>query len=104
VLRLPTPPDLSSFPTRRSADLRRRSPEMHSLGRRSTTMQGPVSSGGSYLSRLLPRPFRLLALALGLASPASAQAPGTWAPMADRSEEHTAELQSPDQVVFRLLP
>src|SRR5438309_1492344 len=56
-------------------------------------MQGPVSSGRSYLSRLLPRPAWLLALTLGLASPASAQAPGTWAPMADLNQpraEHTA--------------
>src|SRR5438309_6829822 len=66
---------------------------MNSLGRRSPTMQGPVSSGRSYLSRLLPRPAWLLALTLGLASPASAQAPGTWAPIADLNQpraEHTA--------------
>src|SRR5205809_281250 len=68
---------------------------MNSLGRRSPTMQRPVSSGRSYLSRLLPRPAWLLALTLGLASPASAQAPGTWAPMADLNQpraEHTATL------------
>src|SRR2546422_1877796 len=68
---------------------------MNSLGRRSPTMQGPVSSRRSYLSRLLPRPAWLLALTLGLASPASAQAPGTWAPMADLNQpraEHTATL------------
>src|SRR5881398_2455200 len=68
---------------------------MNSLGRRSPTMQGSVSSGRSYLSRLLPRPAWLLALTLGLASPASAQAPGTWAPMADLNQpraEHTATL------------
>src|SRR5437899_5349252 len=68
---------------------------MNSLGRRSPTMQGPVSSGRSYLSRLLPRPAWLLALTLGLASPASAQAPGTWAPIADLNQpraEHTATL------------
>src|SRR3989441_88645 len=68
---------------------------MNSLGRRSPTMQGPVSSGRSYLSRPLPRRAWLLALTLGLASPASAQAPGTWAPMADLNQpraEHTATL------------
>src|SRR5438094_2483078 len=68
---------------------------MNSLGRRSPTMQRPVSSGRSYLSRLLPRPAWLLALTLGLASPASAQAPGTWAPTADLNQpraEHTATL------------
>src|SRR5437899_1283553 len=68
---------------------------MNSLGRRSPTMQGPVSSGRSYLSRLLPRPAWLLALTLGLASPASAQAPGTLAPIADLNQpraEHTATL------------
>src|SRR5216117_358584 len=43
----------------------------------------------------LPRPWLLLALALSIASPASAQAPGTWAPMADLNQpraEHTATL------------
>src|SRR5258705_7980378 len=58
-------------------------------------MQGPMSSGPSYLSRLLPRPWWLLALTLGIASPASAQAPGTWAPIADLNQpraEHTATL------------
>src|SRR2546422_6983481 len=47
------------------------------------------------LSRLLPRPWWLLALALGLASPASAQAPGTWAPIAGLNQAragHTATL------------
>src|SRR2546430_12174486 len=68
---------------------------MNSLGRRSPTMQGPMSSGRSYLSRLLPRPAWLLALTLGLASPAWAQAPGTSAPMANLNQpraEHTATL------------
>src|SRR5213594_1969847 len=43
----------------------------------------------------LPRPWWLLALTLGIASPASAQAPGTWAPPADLNQaraEHTATL------------
>src|SRR5438093_1477875 len=43
----------------------------------------------------LPRPWLLLALALSVASPASAQAPGTWAPIADLNQpraEHTATL------------
>src|SRR5256884_5770800 len=68
---------------------------MNSLGRRSPTMQGPVSSGRSYLSRLLPRPAWLMTLTLGIASPASAQAPGTWAPIADLNQpraEHTETL------------
>src|SRR5216110_534290 len=42
-----------------------------------------------------PRPWLLLALALSVASPASAQAPGTWAPIADLNQpraEHTATL------------
>src|SRR5437667_4347297 len=68
---------------------------MNSLGRRSPTMQGPVSSGRSYLSRLLLRPAWLLALTLGIVSPASAQAPGTWASIADLNQpraEHTATL------------
>src|SRR5438876_433212 len=76
---------------------------MNSLGRRSPTMQRPVSSGRSYLSRLLPRPAWLLALTLGLASPASAQAPGTWAPMADLNQpraEHTATLLASGTVLI----
>src|SRR5213596_1351146 len=76
---------------------------MNSLGRRSSTMQGSVSSGRSYLSRLLPRPAWLLALTLGLASPASAQAPGTWAPMADLNQpraEHTATLLASGTVLI----
>src|SRR3989441_1276949 len=76
---------------------------MTSLGRRSPTMQGPVSSGRSYLSRLLPRPAWLLALTLGLASPASAQAPGTWAPIADLNQpraEHTATLLASGTVLI----
>src|SRR2546427_1118441 len=43
----------------------------------------------------LPRPWWLLALTLGIASPASAQAPGTWASIADLNQpraEHTATL------------
>src|SRR5437867_2189149 len=76
---------------------------MNWLGRRSPTMQGSVSSGRSYLSRLLPRPAWLLALTLGLASPASAQAPGTWAPMADLNQpraEHTATLLASGTVLI----
>src|SRR5437667_3217743 len=76
---------------------------MNSLGRRSPTMQRPVSSGRSYLSRLLPRPAWLLALTLGLASPASAQAPGTWAPTADLNQpraEHTATLLASGTVLI----
>src|SRR3989475_5916724 len=34
----------------------------------------------------LPRPWWLLALTLGIVSPASAQAPGTWAPIADLNQ------------------
>src|SRR6058998_344657 len=58
-------------------------------------MRWPMSSARSYLSRVLPRSWWLLALALGLASPASAQAPGTWAPTTDLNQaraEHTATL------------
>src|SRR2546426_942401 len=76
---------------------------MNSLGRRSPTMQGPVSSGRSYLSRLLPRPAWLLALTLGLASPASAQAPRSRAPIADLNQpraEHTATLLASGTVLI----
>src|SRR6059036_3211741 len=41
------------------------------------------------------RAWWLLALTLGIVSPASAQAPGTWAPIADLNQpraEHTATL------------
>src|SRR3989454_1468871 len=54
-----------------------------------------MPSPRSLLSGFLPRTWCLLALALGIASPASAQAPGTWAPMADLNQpraEHTATL------------
>src|SRR5947199_9325088 len=54
-----------------------------------------MPSPRSLLSGFLLRPWCLLALALGIASPASAQAPGTWAPMADLNQpraEHTATL------------
>src|SRR2546427_12928772 len=65
------------------------------IGRRSTTMQTLVGSARSFLSSLLPPPWWLLALALGTATPVWAQAPGTWAPMADLNQpraEHTATL------------
>src|SRR5881296_4251690 len=51
----------------------------------------------------LPRPWWLLALALGIASPASAQALGTWAPMADLNQpraEHTATLLASGTVLI----
>src|SRR5882724_8051902 len=54
-----------------------------------------MPSPRSLLSGFLLRPWCLLALALGIASPASAQAPGTWAPIADMNQpraEHTATL------------
>src|SRR5438445_5848069 len=54
-----------------------------------------MPSPRSLLSGFLPRTWCLLALALGIASPASAQAPGTWAPMADLNQpraDHTATL------------
>src|SRR5213596_2536902 len=66
-------------------------------------MRWPMSSARSYLSRVLPRSWWLLALALGLASPASAQAPGTWAPMADLNQaraEHTATLLASGTVLI----
>src|SRR5216110_2535679 len=51
----------------------------------------------------LPRPWLLLALALSVASPASAQAPGTWAPIADLNQpraEHTATLLADGTVLI----
>src|SRR5438094_5735970 len=51
----------------------------------------------------LPRPWLLLALALSVASPASAQAPGTWAPIADLNQpraEHTATLLASGTVLI----
>src|SRR2546422_5667478 len=58
-------------------------------------MQPLVGSARSFLSSLLRPPWWLLALALGTATPVWAQAPGTWAPMADLNQpraEHTATL------------
>ena len=54
-----------------------------------------MGSARSPLPCLLPPPWWLLALALGTATPVWAQAPGTWAPMADLNQpraEHTATL------------
>src|SRR5207245_2735010 len=54
-----------------------------------------MPSPRSLLSGFLLRTWCLLALALGIASPASAQAPGTWAPIADLNQpraQHTATL------------
>src|SRR5881296_3134717 len=51
----------------------------------------------------LPRPWWLLALTLGIVSPASAQAPGTWAPIADLNQpraEHTATLLASGTVLI----
>src|SRR5256886_17269033 len=58
-------------------------------------MQTLVDSARSFPSSLLRPPGWLLALALGTATPVWAQAPGTWAPMADLNQpraEHTATL------------
>src|SRR5437016_7862317 len=58
-------------------------------------MQTLVGSARSFLSSLLRPPWWLLALALGTATPVWAQAPGTWASMADLNQpraEHTATL------------
>src|SRR3989441_5575719 len=54
-----------------------------------------VGSARSFLSSLLTPPWWLLALALGTATPVCAQAPGTWARIADLNKaraEHTATL------------
>src|SRR3989454_10122484 len=62
-----------------------------------------MPSPRSLLSGFLPRTWCLLALALGIASPASAQAPGTWAPMADLNQpraEHTATLLTNGSVLI----
>src|SRR3989442_9216750 len=51
----------------------------------------------------LPRPWWLRALPLDIASPASAQAPGTWAPTADLNQpraEHTATLLANGRVLI----
>src|SRR5438132_7207783 len=58
-------------------------------------MQTLVGSARSFLSSLLAPPWWLLALALGTTTPVWAQAPGTWASMADLNQpraEHTATL------------
>src|SRR5690606_40541863 len=68
--------DLPSFPTRRSSDLR--NPSRSSSRRRAPRERAP------------PAPRR-------------ARAPGGDAPSLRRSEEHTSELQSRENLVCRLL-
>src|SRR5207244_12719099 len=96
-------PDLHSFPTRRSSDLRRRGygwrakPRSRATG---SSRKGTLPAFGSPIEGLGARneeTLVLLLLAGGQRFPSSIAAPHV------RSEEHTSELQSPDHLVCRLL-
>src|SRR5205807_9973414 len=88
------PRDLHSFPTRRSSDLRKTRPR----GRRLSDLPGQYNSPGL---RLDSAP---LAASLAAHRPGSCLR-GQTLPLqaAWRSEEHTSELQSPCNLVCRLL-
>src|SRR5439155_14799922 len=77
------PPDLHSFPTRRSSDLTRRDP-LQSSGRFHRGQSRPTRRESRSLRTVGPAPLRFRG----------------WA---RRSEEHTSELQSRGHLVCRLL-
>src|SRR5207248_11804780 len=94
------PLDSHSFPTRRSSDLPFRRPSPPRLrwrARRRGARSAPVPGGAPDVG---PAPR---ALCPGLKPPARAPAPGKILPRTGRSEEHTSELQSPYDLVCRLL-
>src|SRR5205807_9753794 len=81
---------LHSFPTRRSSDLRRGPAQLHALG-----IARPQPSG--------PRPLGLLRPPQGRPR-VPRHPPPAGRPVPElRSEEHTSELQSPCNLVCRLL-
>src|SRR5207248_9431493 len=94
------PPDLHSFPTRRSSDLSTTNGVITAVASTITFL-----TTSSISSSLLPKwyeitpvltPARAAIFAIdALAYPSS--------PIDDRSEEHTSELQSPYDLVCRLL-
>src|SRR5207244_6313569 len=93
-----TPPDLHSFPTRRSSDLDVVEPQLEELQK--------ILSGHALLAL---GPLEVLA-ELALQHPVDtlgllllAELDPVRRGLAPRSEEHTSELQSPDHLVCRLL-
>src|SRR5205807_4080171 len=91
--------NLHSFPTRRSSDLR---PQKQPIGWPTAVRVVNCTSLPSPPARiwLLPWPsaFTVLLIVLPLRPRSRSAAPILW-----RSEEHTSELQSPCNIVCRLL-
>src|SRR5207248_10218717 len=91
--------DLHSFPTRRSSDL----PTGQRTGRRGGECRGDATPGGEQLRcRALNPGARARRRSRHLPSRVLPD-PASWWPAAPRSEEHTSELQSPYDLVCRLL-
>src|SRR5207248_10189715 len=94
------PPALHSFPTRRSSDLDRantsRSRTSPPVARATTVSPGATCGVGTRCCTTALRRYRR-SLACGAASPNTSTCSHT------RSEEHTSELQSPYDLVCRLL-
>src|SRR5207248_9024044 len=94
------PPALHSFPTRRSSDL----PALVA-GSAALDAAEPFVEGGLVLERRIERGF-LEQRARYLDGPLAMLADRTHEPLGEntvRSEEHTSELQSPYDLVCRLL-
>src|SRR5207248_10399807 len=94
------PPDLPSFPTRRSSDLalHRRSADGARLAE--ATMDGhPIAEGRHLLRERITRFDAQSLRPRGQGFPRGAEQPLAFL----RSEEHTSELQSPYDLVCRLL-
>src|SRR5205807_3920123 len=101
---LRVPLSLHSFPTRRSSDLPFSSARASTAsGSQSSSAPSPATAGSEWLPPTSPdtrlvgrnkreRPVR-----------ATASPPSSPTPSASRSEEHTSELQSPCNLVCRLL-
>src|SRR5438552_7629834 len=87
--------DDASFPTRRSSDLRRSKQPFARTMRRPSARSRAARAAAS--SRVMAAASRLPAEAECLPQLRARDRGGT-----PRSEEHTSELQSPDQLVCRL--
>src|SRR5690606_41108248 len=98
------PPALHSFPTRRSSDLSAFPSRASSFQRAFTSTTRPGQPGtGSMQPAVTPTTFSYLPLAVLRACTGSRTGwEGRLAPFKSRSEEHTSELQSRENLVCRL--